>query len=99
VAADTGLAMPLSPTLPQGKSGLPDLPKIKMRNRGRPRLRGGGSRLSVPREIASHGGGAHRARVSASQMPPPIMKPPEMRDSSRVRCAEKKTRARPAASA
>jgi hypothetical protein len=42
---------------------------------------------------------AHRARVSASQMPPPIMKPPEARDNSRVRRAEKKCRARPASSA
>jgi hypothetical protein len=40
-----------------------------------------------------------RARVSASQMPPPIMKPPEMRDSSLVRRAEKNSRARPASSA
>ena len=42
---------------------------------------------------------AHRARVSASQMPPPIMKPPETRDTSRVRRAEKNVRARPASSA
>jgi hypothetical protein len=35
------------------------------------------------------------ARVSASQMPPPIMKPPETRDSARVRRAEKIERARP----
>ncbi len=42
---------------------------------------------------------AHRARVSASQMPPPIMKPPETRDNSRVRRAEKNFRARPASSA
>ena len=42
---------------------------------------------------------AHRALVSASQMPPPIMKPPEMRDNSRVRRAEKNSRARPASSA
>ncbi len=41
----------------------------------------------------------HRARVSASQMPPPIMKPPETRDSSRVRRAEKNRRARPASTA
>jgi hypothetical protein len=41
----------------------------------------------------------HLARVSASQMPPPIMKPPEMRDTSRVRRAEKNFRARPASSA
>ena len=40
-----------------------------------------------------------RARVSASQMPPPIMKPPETRDNSRVRRAEKNGRARPASSA
>ena len=39
---------------------------------------------------------AQRARVNASQMPPPIMKPPEMRDSNRVRRAEKNSRARPA---
>ena len=38
----------------------------------------------------------YRARVSASQMPPPIMKPPETRDSSRVRRAEKNDRTRPA---
>jgi hypothetical protein len=38
----------------------------------------------------------HRARVSASQTPPPIMKPPETRDSNRVRRAEKNFRARPA---
>ena len=35
------------------------------------------------------------ARVSASQMPPPIMKPPEMRETMRVRRAEKNIRARP----
>ena len=40
-----------------------------------------------------------RDRVSASQMPPPIMKPPETRDTSRVRRAEKNERARPASSA
>jgi hypothetical protein len=39
------------------------------------------------------------ARVSASQMPPPIMKPPEIRDISRVRRLEKNNRARPASSA
>ena len=39
------------------------------------------------------------ARVSASQMPPPIMKEPEMRDTSRVRRAENSVRARPASSA
>jgi hypothetical protein len=39
------------------------------------------------------------ARVSASQMPPPIMKPPEIRDTSRVRCLEKNKRALPANSA
>jgi hypothetical protein len=38
-------------------------------------------------------------RISASQMPPPIMKPPETRETSRVRRAEKNRRARPAASA
>jgi hypothetical protein len=43
--------------------------------------------------------GTHLDRVSASQMPPPIMKPPEMRDTSRVRRAEKNLRARPASSA
>src|SRR5207248_1934494 len=42
--------------------------------------------------------GAHRARVKASQTPPPIMKPPEIRDNSRVRRAEKNFRARPASS-
>ena len=41
----------------------------------------------------------HRARVNASQIPPPIMKPPEMRDISRVRRAEKIVRTRPASSA
>ena len=41
----------------------------------------------------------YRALVSASQMPPPIMKPPEMRDNSRVRSPEKNTRARPASTA
>ncbi len=35
----------------------------------------------------------YRARVSASQTPPPIMKPPETRDNSRVRRAEKNFRA------
>jgi hypothetical protein len=38
----------------------------------------------------------YRARVSASQTPPPIMNPPETRDNSRVRRAEKNNRARPA---
>ena len=42
---------------------------------------------------------AHRcfsfARVRASQTPPPIMKPPEMRDINRVRRAENSLRARP----
>jgi hypothetical protein len=42
---------------------------------------------------------AYRARVSASQMPLPIMKPPDIRDISRVRCLEKNFRARPASSA
>jgi hypothetical protein len=41
----------------------------------------------------------HRARVSASQTPPPIMKPPETRDINRVRRAEKIVRMRPASSA
>ena len=41
----------------------------------------------------------HLARVSASQTPPPIMKPPEMRESRRVRRAEKNLRARPASRA
>ncbi len=41
----------------------------------------------------------HRARVNASQIPPPIMKPPEMRDTNRVRFAEKIVRTRPASSA
>jgi hypothetical protein len=41
----------------------------------------------------------YRARVSASQMPPPIMKPPEIRDTIRVRRFEKNFRARPASSA
>src|SRR5882724_11618246 len=36
---------PPCPPLPQRKSGLPDLRKTKMRNRGRPRLRGGESRV------------------------------------------------------
>ena len=54
-----------------------------------------GSDLSLARTAR----GLIRARVSASQMPPPIMKPPEMRDSSRVRRAEKNSRARPASSA
>ena len=44
-------------------------------------------------------GRIYRARVNASQMPPPIMKPPETRDNSRVRRAEKNNRARPANSA
>src|ERR1700753_324513 len=41
----------------------------------------------------------HRDLVSASQMPPPIMKPPETRDNSRVRLAENIERARPESSA
>lgn len=41
----------------------------------------------------------HRARVSTSQIPPPIMNPPEMRDNARVRRVEKNKRARPARSA
>src|SRR6266436_5358173 len=36
---------PPTPTLPRRKSGLPDFRKIKMRNRGRPRLRGEGAHL------------------------------------------------------
>jgi len=35
--------LPPTPTLPRRKSGLPDLREIKMRNRGRPRLRGEGA--------------------------------------------------------
>ncbi len=42
---------------------------------------------------------AYFARLSASQTPPPIMKPPEIRDSSRVRRDENIVRARPASSA
>src|SRR5690349_1328287 len=34
---------PSSPPLPRRKSGLPDLRRFIMRNRGKPRLRGGGS--------------------------------------------------------
>ena len=41
----------------------------------------------------------HRARVSASHIPPPIMKPPEARESMRVRQASKKLRTRPASNA
>lgn len=44
-------------------------------------------------------GPAYRVRASASQTPPPIMKPPEMRETSRVRWAENSFRARPASSA
>jgi hypothetical protein len=52
------------------------------------------------RQAAGSGSCAgQRARVSASQRPPPIMKPPEMRDTSRVRRAEKMVRTRPASSA
>src|SRR5450631_1755123 len=40
------LRLPPSPTLPQRKSGLPDLRKTKRRNRGKPRLRGGEGRAS-----------------------------------------------------
>jgi hypothetical protein len=39
---------PPSLTLPQRKSGLPDLRQINMRNRGGPRLRGGGNGKSKP---------------------------------------------------
>src|SRR5262249_13543498 len=38
----------------------------------------------------------HLARVNASQTPPPIMKPPDTRDRSRVPHAENNFRARPA---
>ena len=58
---------------------------------------------AIRRDAAAGGstvaGAIYLARVSASQMPPPIMKPPETRDSSRVRCSEKNSRARPASSA
>src|SRR5882724_7617317 len=37
------LGLPPSPTLPRRKSGWPDLRESKMCNRGKPRLRGGGS--------------------------------------------------------
>ena len=40
-----------------------------------------------------------RERVSASHSPPPIMKPPETRDSRRVRFSDSTARARPASSA
>jgi hypothetical protein len=52
----------------------------------------------IRRTIAAGGSNAldQRALVSASQIPPPIMKPPEIRDNNRVRCAEKNSRARPA---
>ena len=59
-------------------------------------LRGGMSARDHP--VGKRSSRATR-RVSASQMPPPIMKPPEMRDTSRVRRAEKSVRARPASSA
>ena len=53
----------------------------------------------MPRDIAFNARAAQRARVSASQTPPPIMKPPEMRDNSLVRRAEKNFRTRPASTA
>jgi len=43
-----------SPALPQRKSGLGDLRKITMRNRGKPRLRGGESRLPAWRALSTH---------------------------------------------
>jgi hypothetical protein len=50
-------------------------------------------------QLAGTAGRIYRARVNASQTPPPIMKPPETRDNVRVRRAEKKRRARPASTA
>src|SRR6266851_5680371 len=46
------MMLPLSPTLPHRKSGLPDLRKIK-RNPGKPGLLGGGSSDSMPRGVRS----------------------------------------------
>ena len=69
------------------------------RARSKHRLRGAPGPGSSGCRAAYRPKSAHRARVSASQMPPPIMKPPEMRDNSRVRRAEKNNRARPASSA
>src|SRR6202043_4138084 len=43
---------PPTPTLVQRKSGLPDMRKMKMRNRGRPRWRWGGSRLCCAETLA-----------------------------------------------
>jgi hypothetical protein len=39
---------PPSLTLPRRKSGLPDLRKLKICNRGKPQLRGGGNGDTVP---------------------------------------------------
>src|SRR5216683_7567111 len=46
------MMLPLSPTLPHRKSGLPDLRKIN-RNPGKPGLLGGGSSDSMPRGVRS----------------------------------------------
>ena len=74
-------------------------------DRGRPAAMGGAAGADFPRDRSDAARAAadltqlYLVRVSASQMPPPIMKPPEMRDTSRVRRAEKNLRARPASSA
>ena len=53
-------------------------------------------RINEPRNIRQH---RYLARVRASQMPPPIMKPPEMRETRRTRRAESSLPARPASRA
>ncbi len=50
--------------------------------------------FASPQNAAPRPGHGYLARISASQKPPPIMKPPEMRETRRVRRAEKNRRQR-----
>ncbi|VIO66483.1 hypothetical protein CI1B_16050 [Bradyrhizobium ivorense] len=63
------LGPPLTPTLSHRKSGLPDLRKSTMRNRGRPWLRGRGSPATA--RVALH--------VATSEVSTPLRLPPPLR--------------------
>jgi hypothetical protein len=52
----------LTPSLTQRQSGLPDLRKLKMRNRGRPRLRGEGNAAVFVAATFAHAGMTGAAR-------------------------------------
>jgi hypothetical protein len=93
-ASSSAPVAPLPSPLPS-KSDISDFDKFQCPTRV--------TRVGWERERAVICGGSklqnslllHLARASANQMPPPIMKPPETRDSARVRRAEKIERARP----